>query len=472
MKKLYVLLATILLACPSIFAQNFRTGYFLDGYMYKYQLNPAFQGERGFIALPVIGKVSAGVESNLGLSTLLYPAADGTLMTALHPDVSSEDFLSKIKKANPTNISTDINLLAFGFRAGKTYHTVDLSLQQKANMALPGDVFRFLKNGASDGYPTYDLSNLGISANVYAQAAYGFSVKIKNFMSLGFRAKLLMGVQSINTNFDALSLTLNSDQWSARANGDMYISSIPAAYISGSSDLDLVNELMAAVNSPNYGLAFDFGVSFDILKHITLSASVLDVGYIGWKNISKYSMANRSWEFNGIENIPVTGAEGTTPTQAVLEDKLDELMNVFNVDSPEKLDMHKQKLGMTAMAGLELRLPFYNRLSFGALATHRFEGAYSWTEGRFSVNYAPFRWFSLAGNYALSTFGESYGAAVNFHPKGLNLFVGVDSFKPILNVTPQYIPIDEINTNVVVGLTFPFGKYNGRYPKKEKVGKE
>jgi hypothetical protein len=39
-------------------------------------------------------------------------------------------------------------------------------------------------------------------------------------------------------------------------------------------------------------------------------------------------------------------------------------------------------------------------------------------------------------------------------------------------VTPQFIPIDEINTNLKVGLTFPFGKYNGRYPKKDKVGKE
>ena len=471
MKRLYVLLATILLAAPTIGAQNFRTGYFLDGYMYKYQLNPAFQGERGFIALPAIGKVSAGVESNLGLSTLLYPTADGTLMTALHPDVSSEEFLSKIKKANPTNVSADINLFALGFRAGKTYHTLDVSLQQKTSMALPGDVFRFLKNGASDGNTTYDLSSLGVSANVYAQAAYGFSLKIKDFMSLGLRAKVLMGGVNINTNFDALSLTLNSDQWSANASGEMYMSSIPAALISG-TEMNMMDELMTVVNKPNLGFALDFGVSFDILKHITLSASILDLGYIGWNNVTKYSMANRSWEFNGIENIPIMGNESNSQTQNVLEEKLNELMNVFNIDSPEKLDMHKQKLGMTAMAGLELRVPFYNRLSVGALATHRFEGPYSWTEGRFSVNYAPFRWFSLAGNYALSTYGESYGAAVNFHPKGLNLFVGVDSFKPILNMTPEYIPIDEINTNVVVGLTFPFGKYNGRYPKKEKVGKE
>ena len=88
------------------------------------------------------------------------------------------------------------------------------------------------------------------------------------------------------------------------------------------------------------------------------------------------------------------------------------------------------------------------------------------------MNYAPFRWFSLSGNYAMSTFGESYGAAVNLHPKGFNLFLGIDSFKPLLNTAAGYIPMDELNTNVKLGLTFPFGKYNGRYPKKEKIGQE
>lgn len=471
MKRLYIVLAALILAFPSMYAQNFRTGYFLDGYMYKYQLNPAFQGERGFIALPAIGKVSVGLESNMALGSFVYPTSDGTLITALHPDVSAEDFLKNIKKENPTSINSDINLFALGFRAKSTYHTLDFSLQERGSMALPGDAFRFIKGGSSDENPIYDLSSLGISANIYAQAAYGFSVKIKDFMSLGFRAKFLMGIQRVETNFNNLNLTLGSDKWSANADGEMFMTSIPSAYLNG-DDIDLVGELMTAATKPNMGLAFDFGVSFDILKHITLSASVLDFGNMSWNNVTRYSMSDKSWAFTGIDNIPVNGGNSNSTTEDVLNDKLDELLNVFNMDSPEKMEKYTHKLGMTAMVGLELRVPFYNRISFGALATHRFEQQYSWTEGRFSVNYAPFRWFSISGNYALSTYGESYGAAVNLHPKGLNLFVGVDSFKPILNMTPQYIPIDEINTNIVVGLTFPFGKYNGRYPKKEKIGQE
>jgi hypothetical protein len=33
------------------------------------------------------------------------------------------------------------------------------------------------------------------------------------------------------------------------------------------------------------------------------------------------------------------------------------------------------------------------------------------------------------------------------------------------------VPLNDLNTNVVFGLNFPFGKYNGRFPKKIKEKK-
>ena len=90
MKKLSLIIVTLLFTVTGALAQNFRTGYFLDGYMYKYQLNPAFQGERGFIALPAVGGTSLGVESNLSFGTFVYPQGD-QLVSFMHPSVSSTD---------------------------------------------------------------------------------------------------------------------------------------------------------------------------------------------------------------------------------------------------------------------------------------------------------------------------------------------------------------------------------------------
>ena len=80
--------------------QNLRTGYFLDGYIYKYKMNPAMAPERGFFALPVMGNIGLGVETNLGLSTFVYPTSQGGLTTFLSPRVSSEDFLKNIADNN------------------------------------------------------------------------------------------------------------------------------------------------------------------------------------------------------------------------------------------------------------------------------------------------------------------------------------------------------------------------------------
>ncbi len=465
MKKLYTTLAVLLIAAGA-FAQNFRTGYFLDGYMYKYQLNPAFQGERGFIALPVLGGTALGLETNLSASTFFYPAADGTLKTFLHPDITDKQFMSQIKNSNPSNTSIDLNVLALGFRAGKTYHTLDFSLKAGLNTSLPGDVFRFLKVGGSDGNPVYDLSPLSVNLNSYLQAAYGFSIKIKDCISVGVRAKLLLGLASLQSDISNLQLSMTQDKWMVNAGGQIIASSVAGSLIQGTDDDAIMDELMNVINGSNMGAAFDLGVSVDFLKYFTASASVLDLGFITWKNSTRFTYGPDTWEYTGFDNISTGGSDNDI--EDALNAKLDELGQVFTFDNPEPVDKYTQKLACTALLGLEFRMPFYKRLSVGVLGTHRFEGPRSWTEGRLSANLAFLRWFSLSANYAVSTFGQSYGAALNLHPNGFNLFLGLDSFKPLLNMTSTYIPIDEMNTNLKFGLTFPFGKYNGRYPKKAK----
>lgn len=470
MKKLYSTLTILLISAVGVFAQNFRTGYFLDGYMYKYQLNPAFQGERGFIALPVLGGTSVGFETNLSMSTFLYPS-DGVLKTFLHPDITDEQFMNKIKKSNPISENLDLNLLALGFRAGKTYHTIDFTLRESLNTSLPGDLFRFMKVGGADGNTVYDMSALSVSLNSYIQAAYGFSFKIKDIASIGVRAKFLLGAANLQTELNELQLSMNQDKWMVNAGGNIIASSMLGAMLQDEAEFDPMTELQGLLKSPSMGAAFDVGVSVDFLKHFTISASVLDLGFINWKGHSKYNFTQGSWEYTGFDDISTEGSGEVIEDQ--LNAKLDDLAKLFQFNDPEMMEKYQQRLAFTSLLGLEFRLPFYTRMSLGVLGTHRYDGPRSWTEGRFSLNYAPFRWLSLAGNYAISTFGHSYGAALNLHPKGFNLFVGVDSFKPILNVTPQMIPIDEINTNLKFGITFPFGKYNGRYPKKEKtIGKE
>lgn len=470
MKKILSAIILIAAAAFSLNAQqNLRTAYFLDGYTYGYKMNPAFQGERGFLAVPVFGKLSMGVESDLGLSTFLYPSSDGTLMTFLHPEVSDSDFLAKMKGNKMMTMNADMPFFALGFRTGKAYHTLDISARVDGGANLTKDLFHFMKIGSSDGKDTWDISDFGARAEARMELAYGYSRHFGENVSVGARVKLLMGMARVNVAMDQMNLKMNGDEWAVAAKGSAEFAGIIDVKTKENNVLDWNTIGLKdgyGQNGPSIGLAVDLGVSVDLLDdYLTLSASVLDLGSIRWKDVVTASTPSTVWSFTGFDNVSFDGEDsGMSDQFSGLADDLSDAMN-FIKDSG--VSESKSALSATTHLGLEARMPFYDRLSVGVLGTHRFAGAYSWTEGRFSINWALLRFFALSGSYAISDFGNSLGGAVNIHLPGVTLFAGLDSFLPLMNVTPDFIPIDSWNTNLSVGLNIAFGKYHGRYPKSK-----
>ncbi len=486
MKRIIIFLVAVLSA--AVFQlnaqQNLRTGYFLDGYTYGYKMNPAFQGERGFLAIPVLGKTSVAVESNLSLSALLYPTADGKLATFLHPDVSADDFLKNMKHGNMILANADLPIIAFGFRTGKSYSTIDLSLRADVGANLSRDLFAFMKIGSSDGTTAWNIGDLGARAEARLELAYGYSRKFGERISAGARVKFLMGLARADIAMDNMDLKLSGEEWAVNAKGTASLSgpvSISTMGETGNaadpSQNDLLDWDSVSVlpmedmlnyykNPTSLGFALDLGVSIDLLRYLTLSASVTDLGFISWGDMMTASTPQAEWSFKGFEDLSF---EDGAPIEEQFGSLGDELMNALNVKRDGVSEKASSPLAATAHIGLEARMPFYERLTFGLLGTHRFAGAYSWTEGRLSANLALLRGLGLSGSYAISTMGNSLGAAVNFHAPGFTLFLGLDSFLPLLEVTPKYyIPVKSWNTNVNIGLDIAFGKYNGKYPKKKK----
>ena len=85
--------------------------------------------------------------------------------------------------------------------------------------------------------------------------------------------------------------------------------------------------------------------------------------------------------------------------------------------------------------------------------TTKIQGKYSWTEFRLSANYAPCKIFSASMSLAEGTYGASFGWMLNLHPKGFNMFVGMDHTfakmaKPCVPMAGKF--------NVNFGINFPF----------------
>lgn len=448
--------------------QNLRTAYFTDGYTFKYKMNPAMAPERGFFAIPVLGNIGIGAESNLGLSTFLYPTSDG-LTTFLNSSVPADEFMGRIKRNNKLNVNVNTSILAFGFRTGKSFHTIDLSLRADARAAIPESLFGFIKEGSSDGVTSWDIAGTGARADARLELAYGYSRPLSDHINIGGRVKFLMGAARADVMMDKMSLSMTGDQWSVLSHGDASVS-FPMTFgtESGSRLVDF-NEITMSEDfkeylSPSIGLALDLGATADFMEYFTVSLSVTDLGFISWKNTTDMQTPEGKVIFDGFGTIETDPESGNTFGDQFSQ-LGEELLDMFSLEKVNDKMKKTSALAATVHAGFEARMPFYDRLSFGFLATQRIDGRYSWTEGRLSANVAPVNWLSASLSAAISDFGASAGAVLNLHVPGFNFFVGLDSFGPLMNVTPQFIPVGKINTNISFGLSTTFGKASGRYRK-------
>lgn len=466
-KYTLTIVALLLASLAANAQQNLRSAYFLDGYTFKYRMNAAELGGRSFFAIPALGRTAVGVETNLSVSNLLYPMPDGRLATFLHPEVDGNAFLKSLNKNNIVSENADINILSFGIRTEKSFNTFDISVKERVGVNLPKDLFRLAKMGTEGGNEY--LLNLSASANAYIEAAYGYSRQIGENLSVGGRIKFLIGLADADLRINDMRLTAMEDKWTVRGEGSLKGSFMSYELQTDDegklnydfSDLEFdINKLNTYLN---YGFAMDLGVKWTFARYFTLSAAINDLGTIAWKN---YNVANTpkgsSWEFDGFGNLD----ESTDDVGQQLENLGNELLQSFNLSKAPTKKTNFKMLTMNANAGLEVAMPFYERLTVGLLASARFEGPLSWYEGRASVNIAPLRWLSLSASYAYSNMGSSFGGILNIHTNGFNFYLGADSFIPIFKVSPQFIPLNALNTNLEFGIAFPIGKYRGRYPKR------
>ena len=468
--RIQILFASLFLVSSGLYAQsNFRTGYFMDGYLYRHTMNPAFYANKGYASLGV-GNFSLNTQSNLGVSTFFYPTSGGNMDFFLSDNVSSSTFLGKIHQNNIENVSLGEDILSFGFwTKKKNFHSFSASLQVMESVAAPYDVFRFLKEGTTNG-TGYDLSGFGGRMRTYAQIAYGMSVPVNDNIRVGAKVKGLVGLIYLDTKFNKFDVTLSGERWSVSTDGELLASNVPATQTSGSVPLsdvfDLDNMDLDNIRPSGFGAAVDLGVDWQALPWLDVSASIVDLGFLHWSLDTRMS-TNGSWEYTGFDEIDPMG-EGTYQDQ--LDAKLDELENLVEFhssDAGSPMDF----LPATVYVGAKASPCSW--FSAGLLGTARLEGKYSWAELRASANIEPKHWFGVTASAAYGSFGPKIGGALNLRLPILALFIGgeLSSFHfvsdnpngsnkigDIINGDVTVVPRDNLNLNLVVGLNVVFGK--------------
>lgn len=466
------LLFAVSLPTASVLAQNsMRAAYFLEGYTYRHQMNPAFASERNYVGMPILGNFNIELQSTLGLSNFLYKLPNGDLTTFLNESVSSSEFLDDLKTRNRLNLDLDMNIISFGFHKWGGFNTFDVSIKGAIRANLPKDLFEFAKMGMQGSHSEYNLKDMGIYSNSYAEIALGHSRKVMDKLTVGAKVKFLLGLYNADFHVNNMKLVLSDEKWQVSGDGEFStagIVDIPTKlktkektddygniYQETEEELDFDN---IEIGNPigGFGMAFDFGATYQLREDLELSLAVLDLGWISYKSALKSSMAMEPWEFDGFHDIPFD-SDNAAPGMSIedqIDNLTDDLEDLFQLKVQGE-DKHTKALGTTLNIGALYTFPFYKKLTFGFLESTRINGSYSWSEGRFSANVAPVKCFDASISYAISSFGSSFGWVANYHGRGFSLFLG--SNHQFFKVTPQFIPVHKANANISIGINFPFG---------------
>jgi len=469
MRKSYLIVLALLLSA-SLHAQNAQSSFLLENYVFGYRYNPAYVPEKSFVAIPAVSNINPSVKSQVGLSSIFYPTANGGLVTGLNDQVSSEQFLGKFKRQNNlVNIDLNESLIAFGFRGNHGgYSTVELNVRASARANLPYEMFSFLKD---NGEPSYDVSSADLGATAYIELAYGYHRAIGDKINFGATLKALVGAANVNFNVNSATVSC--------ANGEIYVQADAEAY--GAANfltvgtkvtddgqttdiMDLSDIGFKSGYAPSgYGAAVDLGVIYKPIDWLEINLAVTDLGGISWKN-NLVGRTNAEVSYKG-ERVSPEDSDGNTAVGHELNAALETIKSLaeFHYD-PEETVNSFQMLPCTVNAGVKARMPFYRNLTFGGSVAYRFGRSSSWYDARAGFAINPAKFFSFTGNAGYSTFGPVCGAGLSINAGPIALFTVFDGYigriaKGTFETGDKiFYPVNSFNYSLNIGLAIQFGQ--------------
>lgn len=455
----YVFAAAAISMASSAMAQNLQSGYFTEGYLYRHDLNPAMANDQNYVSMPGLGNLNVGMTGNLRTDNILYNV-NGRTALFLNPNVSAGEFLSDIKDKNKISENLKLQILGAGFKGFGGYNTIEINARQSLDVVLPGDIFRLAKEGVEN--KTYDMGGLEANAMGYAELALGHSRKINENLRVGAKLKFLFGIANIDAKVNKAQLTLGENEWTGVTNAEINASIKEMKYKieekeRGAEGEKVMHRYVSGVDDTSwgingFGMAVDLGATYKLDDNWTFSASLLDLGFLGWNtnytastdgdrtiNTDKYNFNVDDDASNSFDNEMDRLTEG--------------LASLYELQDKGDLGSRSKALAATMNLGVEYTPDFYDKLKFGFMNSTRIAGSYTYTNFRLSANVAPCKIFSASTNLALGTYGSSFGWLINLHPNGFNLYLGMDHC--LGKIAKQGLPLSG-KANVNLGINFPF----------------
>jgi len=329
MKKLLYILSLTLLAYTAT-AQQENTLYLMDRIPYASTLNPAMTPQcrwyLGGLMMPVIGQLppSMYVSATMPFAydeVIFHKEKDkyGNMKTAFSDTLLFDKFKKDVRKQNMFSIESDLPILIFGFQVKQTFWTFSMTEKLRMNTIVPRDMILLPFEGNGE-IRNADLSGLAFNAMAYREYALGFNQQIDKYLRAGVRLKYLSAYYNIYTEQSNFKIITDVDNNQVRTEANMIINtSLPIDDVTEDEDGNVEDIewgtpssediTKKATFSKNWGVALDFGLKKDFNSEITTYASVVDVGFVNWKDMPHSFVFEGSQELKGLTIDSINFAE-------------------------------------------------------------------------------------------------------------------------------------------------------------------
>ena len=460
----YMALGLLSMCSLHAMAQQLNSAYFTNDYKFRHTMNPAFGNEQNYVSMPGFGNVNVSTMGNFGYEDVIFdnPMFPSTskdrLTTFMNPYISTADALKGFNSGDNKILGdVSINVLSAGFKGFGGYNTIELNARTSFGMSMPYELFEFAKN---TGNRTYNIGNISANGQAFAELAFGHSRQINEKLRVGAKVKLLFGAGRGDVNIDNVKADLAADdKWTVSGHAKSEVSVKGFTYKTeekeykeeGRGTYQYVNDVdVDGAGLGGFGLAFDLGGVYKINNDFTVSAALLDLGFIKWSNNMVAVNGGEEFVFNGFHDVAVNEDRGGSTLSMQGDKYSDQLADFANLQDKGDEGGRTTGIGATLNLGCEYTLPVYRKITFGVLSSTRFRGDYSWTEARVSANWTPLKWIDGGVNMAFGSYRNSFGWVLNFHPKGYNFYVGMDH--TLGKVSKEFIPLNS-NAAVSVGMS-------------------
>lgn len=411
MKRIFLTIAAVLaFTANAAVAQELKTAFFLDNYIYSYKINPG---------APIIGKPYTFYSAGLG--NMSFSAQTDFRLPYFNFDWmntgwnwNSLDFFTNYTQGNTILPQASVNLVSFGRHGERGRFAFECNLRSDNMVYAPVDFFSDFNVSLWGDWRipsgTLGFRDISFQAKDYVEFLFAYSHKLGDYVTLGANVKFLLGLFGAAFDLYALDAQILDDiDVQVDADADIFLSSalvkVGTVPSRGREVYDFSQISFGRPGFTGRGLGLDIGITAEPMEGLTLGASLLDLGYIRWDE-----SINGSIRYT--ERIVEYGA------------------NLFELEVADRSTLVRP-LNYNIHLSADYKMPFYRGLSLGALATFQ----EYFREIRFGLALCPASLINIAGSVAANTFGTDVGFAVNVRVPGINLFAGVDTIFMERNLT-------------------------------------